>query len=74
MGDYEIEQRIRHIEHRYETVSRNLVAARHEFELLSRTPADASLQLARLVLNVERLTRERLRLGEQLSQLEDMVA
>ena len=74
MGDYEIEQRIRHFEQRYETVSRNLVAARHEFEILSRTPVDASLRLARLVFNVERLTRVRACLSQQRSELEDMVA
>jgi len=74
MGDYDIDQRIRRIEQRYETVSRSLVTARHEFEMLSRTPADASPQLARLALDAERLTRERARLSEQLSLLEDLVA
>ena len=67
------EERIRRMEKRYETARNALALARGELEMLRRAPIHAPDRLSQLGLYVERLTRERARIGEQLAELEDMV-
>lgn len=74
MDSHDHEQRIRRMEQRYESIRNALSLLRNEFEMLSRAPDFAPARLAQLAVEVERLTRERARLGENLARLEDMVA
>ena len=74
MDSVEHEERIRKMEKRYEAARSALALYRHEFEMLSRSPGHAPARLAQLAQELERLTRERARLGENLARLEDMVA
>ena len=67
------EERIRRMEKRYESARNALSLARSEFEMLSRAPIPAPARLAHLAQEIDRLTRERARLGELLAKLEDMV-
>jgi predicted nucleic acid-binding Zn-ribbon protein len=73
MDSQEHEERIRRMEKRYESARNALAIARSEFEMLSRAPIHAPARLAQLAQEVDRLTRERARIGEQLARLEDMV-
>jgi predicted nuclease with TOPRIM domain len=74
MESLDHEERIRRMEKRYEAARNALSMHRSEFELLSRSPHHAPARLAHLAQEIERLTRERARLGENLARLEDMVA
>jgi hypothetical protein len=67
------EERIRRMEKRYEAARNALALVRSEFEMLSRAPIHAPARLAHLSQEIDRLARERARIGEQLAQLEDMV-
>ena len=67
------EERIRRMEKRYEAARNALALARGEFEMLRRAPIHAPDRLTQLGQQIERLTRERARIGEQLAHLEDMV-
>lgn len=74
MESYDIDERLRRLEHHYATATRNLTACRHEFEVLSRQPHESPARLAQLAQNIERLGRDRRRLSEQIGVLEDQVA
>jgi predicted nuclease with TOPRIM domain len=74
MDSLDHEQHIRRMEKRYEAARSALALFRNEFEMLSHSPGHAPARLAHLAQEVERLTRERARLGENLARLEDMVA
>jgi len=74
MESYDIDERLRGLEHSYEVTTRSLTSCRHEFELLSRTPEESPARLAQLALKIERLGRERRRISEQIGALEDLVA
>jgi transposase-like protein len=71
---YDIDERIRRLEGRYGVTAATLTAHRHEFQVLSHNPAESPARLAHLAQEIERLTRERRRLSDQLQQLEDLPA
>ena len=73
MDSFDREEQISRLEKRYVAARSALAECRGEFELLSRTPAQSPARLVFLAQEVERLTRERARLGEQLVRLEDAV-
>lgn len=73
MDSFDREEQISRLEKRYVAARSALAHCRGEFELLSRTPHESPARLAFLAQEVERLTRERARLGEQLVRLEDAV-
>ena len=74
MESYDVDERLRRLEHRYEVATRSLINFRHEFELLSRTPVESPARLAQLAQDIERLGRERRRISELIGSLEDQVA
>ena len=74
MESYDIDERLRRLEHRYELATRSLTTFGHELDLLSRTPVESPARLAQLAQHIERLGRKRRRLSEQIGALEDQVA
>jgi hypothetical protein len=74
MESYDVDERLRRMEHRYEVTTRSLTNYRHEFELLSRVPVQSPARLAQLAQEIERLGRERRRISEQIGLLEEQIA
>ena len=74
MESYDVDERLRRLERRYEVATRSLTNFRHELELLSRTPIESPARLAQLAQDIERLGRERRRISELIGSLEDQVA
>jgi len=73
MDSFDREEQISRLEKRYVAARTALSLHRGEFELLSRSASHAPERLAFLAQEIDRLTRERARLGELLVGLEDAV-